>query len=379
MNEMVLIISCFIILLYLMLMLFLTIGIGNLKVFNPSETNCQNSFSIIVPFRNEQIHLKALLNSFKNLNYPLENFEIILVNDTSTDNSFQIVQQFMELYPTIQIRLIQHNIQTISPKKTALENALKVSQYEWIITIDADCIVPKNWLKTYDNFIQSSNCDMVVAPVIFTSDRTFFQDFQQLDFLSLMGATQGGFGFGFPFLCNGANLCYRKAVFIEVHGFEGNKNIASGDDIFLMEKFLKRNKSSVKYLKNRDVIVQTQPQNTLRGFINQRIRWAAKTVAYENKAGKLVGIIVLSMNLWLFLSFLLLSLKWISFPKIFLIWMLKMGVDYLLLFVISQFYHTKISIAKYFLFSFIYPFYTVIVGVLSFGKGYEWKGRRFLR
>lgn len=379
MSEIIVVISSLISIIYLILLLLLIVGIRKLKVFQPFETNFNNSFSIIIPFRNESIHLNNILNSIKSLDYLSNNFEIILVNDGSTDDSEIIVQQFIAQHSTIQIRLIQNNIDAKSPKKEALENAIKIAQFEWIITTDADCVLPQKWLKSFNYFIQTVSCDMIVAPVIFTSDKSFLHDFQQLDFLSLMGATQGGFGFGLPFLCNGANLCYRKAVFNEVGGFEGNTNIASGDDIFLMEKFLKLKLGSVKYLKSVDAIVQTEPQKTVKEFINQRIRWASKTTAYENNTGKLVGIIILSMNFWLFLSLLFIFFNWISLSEILLLWILKIGIDYSLLLAISQFYQTRISIKKYLIFSFIYPFYTVIVGFSSLKKGYVWKGRRFLR
>lgn len=379
MNEVVFFVACVISVFYLILILLLTVGINKLKVFKGFNVNQQKSFSIIVPFRNEFDCLGALLESFKNLQYSSEKFEIILVNDASKDASVLLVENFILHHPTMQIRLLQNDLKAISPKKEAIDKALKIAQYDWIITTDADCIVPNLWLKTIDEFIDSTTCDMVVSPVIFTTNKSWLQEFQQIDFLSLMGATQGGFGIGFPFLCNGANLCYSKAVFNEVGGFEGNTTIASGDDIFLMEKFLKRNPSSVKYLKSIDAIVQTEPQKTIKEFINQRIRWASKTTAYENNSGKLVGIIVLSMNLWLFLSFLFLFLKWISLAEILLFWILKIGIDYSLILALPQFYQTRISVKKYLIFSFIYPFYTVIVGFLSLKKGYVWKGRRFLR
>lgn len=292
MNEVIFLMACFVGFSYLILILLLAIGVKKLKVFGGFKVDQQNSFSIIVPFRNEADNLISLLESFKNIQYPTEHFEIILVNDASADTSVQIVESFIVAHPTIQIKLLHNDLKAISPKKEAIEIAIKTAKFEWIITTDADCIVPHLWLQSLNEFITSSNCDMVVAPVVFTTDHTFLQDFQQLDFLSLMGATQGGFGIGFPFLCNGANLCYSKAVFNEVGGFEGNTTIASGDDIFLMEKFLKRNPSSLKYLKSVDAIVQTQPQKTIKEFINQRIRWASKTTAYENNSGKLVGIIV---------------------------------------------------------------------------------------
>lgn len=377
MGDFIFFIGCFISFFYLILILLLAIGVKKLKVFVGFKVHQQNSFSIVIPFRNEAQNLNILLESFKNIKYPKEQFEIVLVNDTSTDTSVQIVENFRLSHPTIQLRLLHNDLKAVSPKKEAIEIAIKTAKFEWIITTDADCVVPKLWLETLNQFLVSSNVDMIVAPVIFTTDHTFLQDFQQLDFLSLMGATQGGFAIGYPFLCNGANLCYKKSVFMDVDGFEGTKNLASGDDIFLMEKFLNRNKSSVKYLKSSHTIVQTQPQKSIHDFINQRIRWASKSIAFKNNTGKVVGIIVLSMNFFLFLSFLLLYERWISLSVFLLIWTLKLVIDYLLLLSISPFYQMRLSIQKYLIFSLIYPFYTVTIGFLSLRKKYQWKGRTF--
>ena len=79
---------------------------------------------------------------------------------------------------------------------------------------------------------------MIVAPVSLESNTTFLQQFQLIDFLSMQGATIGGFGIQQPFMANGANLAYQKELFIKLNGFENNNTIASGDDVFLLENFM---------------------------------------------------------------------------------------------------------------------------------------------
>ena len=92
----------------------------------------------------------------------------------------------------------------------------------------------------------------IAAPVAYFNDSCgFLNIFQQLDFLSLQGATMGGFGLKSPFMCNGANIAFAKADFIRLNGYDGNNDIASGDDVFLMQKFLKADQNSVGYLKSK--------------------------------------------------------------------------------------------------------------------------------
>lgn len=379
MHDVVLIIGGFVSAFYAVLMLFLTIGVQRLKLHTSETSAPLTSFSVIVPFRNEAENLEALLNSFRTIAYPRNNFEILMVDDASTDASVEFIERFKQQNPEISLQLIYQKKASVSPKKEAIEKALTISKFEWIITTDADCRVPRNWLTEFHTLLQVTACDMVVAPVLFSTNHSLLEDFQQLDFLSLMAATQGGFGIGYPFLCNGANLCYRKRVFKEVKGFEGNSTIASGDDIFLMEKFLKHNPAGVKYLKSREAVVITQPQKSISDFIHQRIRWAAKATGYKNKRGQLVGLVVLSMNLFLFLSVFLWLFDRMPSGFFLLFWMLKLVVDFMLLAKVNKFFQLQYPITKYLIFGIIYPFYAVFIGLFSFRKGFMWKGRRYLR
>ena len=113
----------------------------------------------------------------------------------------------------------------------------------------------------------------------------------------MQSATIGGFGIGVPILCNGANLGYKKETFLKLNGFDGNDHIASGDDLFLFEKFIAENKKNVKYLKSKAAIVTTFPVKSWRDLLNQRTRWAAKTGSSSSVNIKLIGLLVLLTNL----------------------------------------------------------------------------------
>ena len=98
--------------------------------------------------------------------------------------------------------------------------------------------------------------------------------------MTLQGITGASVYKKFHSMCNGANLAYEKKAFNDAGGFEGIDNIASGDDMLLMHKIQKIYPDRIKYLKSADVVVQTQPQETLKDFMNQRIRWASKADKY---------------------------------------------------------------------------------------------------
>jgi len=359
------------------------IGFDNVKVFNDEAINEKTKFSIIIPFRNEAENLPDLLKSLLKLDYPKHLFEILFVDDASEDYSVEIIQNILDSKcskenstPTV-IKIIKNIRVSNSPKKDAITTAINVAKYEWIITTDADCSVPIKWLKTFDSFIQMKNPKMIIAPVNYSISNSFFEQFQLLDFLSLQSATISGFGIKKPFLCNGANLVYRKDLFISLNGFDGNTKIASGDDIFLMEKALKMYPENVMYLKSKNVLVYTKPQVSFFALVHQRLRWAAKTSSYNNTFGKWVGLIVLSMNITIIAAFLLTIIGSLRIEFFILIFVLKFSIDFALIQKSSHFFNQKLNFKFYSISSFLYPIFSVYIAMASFFFGYKWKDRTF--
>jgi cellulose synthase/poly-beta-1,6-N-acetylglucosamine synthase-like glycosyltransferase len=197
--------------------------------------------------------------------------------------------------------------------------------------------------------------------------------------ISLQGTTIGSFGLNEAFMCNGANFAYTKKLFLDIKGFDGNANLASGDDVFLLQKAIKNNPSSVHYLKNHDFIVYTKPEKTITKLFMQRLRWASKTVDYDSDFAKGLAVIVLLMNTILVVGFVL----WLAnclkneTVKIFtLIFLIKITMDYLLLWKTNKFIQ-KSNFFFPIISSFIYPFFCTIVGLYSLFGSFSWKGRRF--
>src|SRR6478609_2239439 len=122
-------------------------GFERIKTFEPTDSHPENRFSIVVPFRNEAKNLPALLESLSNLKYPTTHFEVILVDDESSDD-------FRTVFSAVPVRIIKNIRTSNSPKKDAISTAVPVSRMEWIITTDADCVVNPNWLNILNQFIQ---------------------------------------------------------------------------------------------------------------------------------------------------------------------------------------------------------------------------------
>lgn len=361
---------------YVVFILQLFFGFDKVKTFIKTDEKPTTTFSIIVPFRNEEKNLPKLLQSISKLNYPKELFEIIMVDDFSTDASERVYIKWRMENGLIETTLLENLRLSNSPKKDAISRAIPILKHEWVVTTDADCIVKKDWLLTLDNFIQKKDAKMVVGAVIYKTKNNWFHQFQQLDLLSLQGTTIGSFGIGKPFMCNGANFAYAKKLFNEIGGFGGNNKMASGDDVFLLQKALKNHSDKVYYLKNTDVIVTTKPENDLYKLFMQRVRWASKTTGYAGFYSKALAVSVLMMNLSLVVGFGLWMFEKLDFKTLLIVFLIKYVVDYLLLFKSNNFLRNGtflVPIAS----SLIYPIFCSLVGVYSLFGSFTWKGRQF--
>ena len=363
-----------VIIMYCVAIAFLIYGFTKVNTIDYIGLTPKTKFTIIVPFRNEAENLPVLLESLSKLNYPMELFEVILVDDFSEEEFSIPLSSRAQSRDNIQI--IKNIRVSISPKKDAILTAMQIVTTDWIITTDADCVVNTNWLLTLDNYIQLHDVSMIAGAVTYDCKNSFLHHFQQLDLASLQGATIGSFGINKGFMCNGANFAYTNSFFQELNGFEGNNGIASGDDVFLLQKAIAKSPEKVHYLKSRNTIVYTKPLNDWKSLFYQRVRWASKTSSYQSRFGKKLGVLVFMGNLSLILGFILSVLGLFSFLNIFSLFVLKLAVDTVLLYK-SQLFLSKIKISYLIPSSVLYPFFCVSVALYSlFGK-YEWKGRKF--
>lgn len=339
--------------------------------FTATRTTPSVTISVIIPARNEEQHIGSLLAALEKQTYPAGQFEVIVVDDHSTDSTATIAQgfSFVKL-----IRLEEDGIN--SYKKKAIEKGIATAGGELIVTTDADCIPPANWLKTIAACQEENNAAFIAAPVVLTNDTSMLQIFQALDFLVLQGITAGAVHKRIHSMCNGANLAYEKKAYESVNGFNGIDTIASGDDMLLMHKIATRYPEQVHYLRSKDAIVATEPMKTWKAFFNQRIRWASKAKNYDAK--KIVAVLLL---VYLFnLSFLVLWVAgfwcydyWLYFTGL---WIAKTIIEWPFVSSVAAFYNKKSLMKYFFFFQPLHIFYTIFSGLLGqFGR-YEWKGRK---
>ncbi|MFT3846314.1 MAG: glycosyltransferase [Lacibacter sp.] len=277
-----LVISILFLLPYTVLLLFYRKWWLQLKQTNPpAGFTPATSFTILIPARNEENNISTCLQSIRELNYPKQLVEVIVLDDFSDDATAEKVKQF-EGVKLIQLKdVLKDKIN--SYKKKAIELGVQQSTGNYIVTTDADCIVPVNWLRNFAWIIQQQPTVFIAAPVAMKEENSAIKIFQSLDFISLQGITAASVAAGFHSMCNGANLCYSKEAFYKVDGFKDVDHIASGDDMLLMHKLYKAFPQQVHYCQSQQSIVQTAPVETVGEFFRQRIRWASKADKYDDK------------------------------------------------------------------------------------------------
>lgn len=338
------------------------------KAFEPTIR-----FSIIIPARNEEQNINACLQSIAQLNYPNELFEVIVMDDFSTDATVATAQQF-PFVKVLELKTLL-NEKINSYKKKAIELGIAEATGEYIVTTDADCIVPENWLYNFASIIQQKPTVFIAAPVAMKEERSAIKVFQSLDFLSLQGITAASVGAGFHSMCNGANLCYSKEAFYKVDGFKGVDHIASGDDMLLMHKLYKQYPNEVHYCKATDSIVLTEPVETVAAFFRQRIRWASKADKYDDKRIFAVLLLVYLLNVWLLA--LAISCLFISnnLQLLLLAMSIKTIAELFFLFPVARFFQKQQLLVWFPLAQPFHIVYTIVAGWLGKFGNYEWKGR----
>ena len=329
--------------------------------------------SVIVPVRNEEPGILIFLRGLEKQSYSKSLFEIIIVDDHSEDKTFRLAGSFKSEHNDLNISLIK--LKDTSSKKAALTAGIKIAKGKIIVTTDADCTFQELWLEALAGCYEQDHPEMIIAPVLVNADNTFFQRFQQYDYMAMQMMGLASAELGLPILCSGANLAFTKEAFMSVNGYEGNENIASGDDVFLCLKIKKQYPRGIKALIDSNAIVRTLPQHSVIDFINQRQRWSGKVRYYKNSYISFIGGIIFIVNLILFFTGIVAfkSQEWLQvFAGLFFI---KVIVEFVFLKTGAMFFSTRIRVLAFLFSELIYPFYLLFLIVKSILTKAEWKGR----
>lgn len=361
---------------YAVALLFLTRKWLALPQSFDSHSGHQSRITIVIPVRNEAENIITLLSTIQDQNYPKESFEIMVVDDQSNDETCQLVNDFIDQSP-LNIQLLKSNPSKGSPKKQAIGLAIAASSGEVIVTTDGDCHVGPDWLKSINQAFEKDETKLVMGPVAYEV-HTLADRLQWVEFSALQAMSGVLLSLGLPSMGNGANLAYRKSAFIAVKGFEGNLNVASGDDEFLVRKMAdKFGVKSLQYLKSTNAVVATQPAQGLQSIINQKIRWSSKWKRQSGAAPWLFPMVILLLNVLPLLGLTAYVYSFIELDILVSGWVLKGLGDMAFAQSSATFFNSEHRWIDLILAEIIYPVYVLFFGIASiFGK-YTWKNRRY--
>ena len=365
-------------LVYTGLLLSLFVGWLSLPWLPSGRAHQECRVSIVIAARNEAAHIRQCLETISRQQYPLHLIDIIIVDDNSEDRTREVVNAFTESKPEMNVTMWQLSATGKSGKKAAVAYGVAQAQTSLILTTDADCMVPGKWVSAMVNAYQSRQPKIICGTVNYAGRRGLFQKFQALDFLSLIAAGAGATGLRKAFMGNAANMAFEKQVFEKLCKQRHDYELASGDDVFLIQEVQKHYGSrAVCFLKNNETMVFTEPKATLDDMIMQRIRWATKARAYKNFFPAFTAAAVLDFN------FCITALCFLSIINPFFVvplaclYGVKIIVDAPLLLSIMKFMHQLALMKHYLWIQLLYPFYLTYTGFVSvFTKHYQWKDRR---
>jgi cellulose synthase/poly-beta-1,6-N-acetylglucosamine synthase-like glycosyltransferase len=346
-----------------------------------SAQSPHTKISVLVPARNEEANIATCIDSLSSQSYPRHLYEVIVIDDYSTDKTPEIVSALH--YPDLSIQCIRlaettQDQAVLAHKKWAIETGIGCASGELIVTTDADCLFHPDWLLTMAAFYEQKNAKFIAAPVRIegASPRSLLSIFQTLDFITLQGITGAAVSRKFHSMCNGANLAYARTAFYEVEGFKGIDSLPSGDDMLLMHKIYRKYPDGVFFLKSPKAIVTTQPETRWKGFFHQRIRWASKADHYDDRRIFWVLLLVYIVNA------LFAVLPIAAFWNSWWLWLLLVGLvvktmlEYPFVRTVSTFFGQRSLMVYFPILQPLHILYTIVIGWLGKFGSYRWKDRK---
>lgn len=368
--------SWFISLLYIFIIFRLHLSWDSLS-YTAENRIAHSNISILIAIRNEEKNIHELLDSIALQNYNKGDFETIIIDDQSEDQTAMIVQEFQNQHPELAIKLYALAGDK-KGKKEALKMAYGLAKYDIIACTDGDCLLPKNWLSLLSKSFENPNKMLISGGVYLTNERSFLDYFQSLELLSLVGSGAAAIGMGRPIMCNGANMAFRKILLDKVKRQKLHSNLASGDDVFLLME-CKRvfGSESIGFIKDKEHWVQTSAVSNMTNYLNQRIRWVSKSASYSDYFQIFLSFLILFQNTIIVGLIILSIINSNVLPSLLMLFILKTITDFFFLRNITSHLSKTRILSRYPLISLTYPFFIIITAIAGQVSSFQWKGRSY--
>ena len=225
------------------------------KINRNKQNDEQLDVTIIIPVYNEEKFIGTCLKSISKLNYPDSKYEVIIVNDGSTDKSSEISEVFTNKYQNMKL-LTKKNGGKGSAQNLGLEHA----KGKYILITDADAVVEKDWISKMVEYLDKF--DMVLGSCYAKDPVSWLEKMQNAHYL-----IRFKYGGAKDIPTIGVNNGFRKDFVDKIGRFDETKTSVTGD-------FIRRAKEKdLKIHYNPDIVVHTKCTNSFLGFLKQKLRW----------------------------------------------------------------------------------------------------------
>jgi len=302
--------------------------------FIPSTT-----FSVVVIANNEENTIEECIQRILHQHYPIELFEVIVIDDRSTDGTVEKIKALPS--PNLQFYHLHDFPELIHApafKKSAIELAVSRAKYDWIITTDADCNVYPDWLLTIAYAQSVTGSVFLAAPIRYASYNSLLEKMQGIEMMTFMMITAAGIRSRLHDMANGANMAFSKQAFIDVDGYNGNYNYASGDDMFLIEKMRAKFPDKISFVKSQSAVVETEAHQDWSSLLKQRVRWAGKNKGLKNPVINMIWLFIGFYHVMIFAMFGLALLHYISWLPFTILLSFKWIADAVMIYHASSFF-----------------------------------------
>ena len=244
----------------------------------PATPEATPFVSVLVAARNEARTLGRCLEALLRQDYPSDRYEVIVIDDRSTDATCEVARMHAARDARIQVVLKRSEGPYRCPKKSALAAAMTKARGEIIATTDADCWAETGWLRA-----MVSRCTPEVGMVVGASPvagaRTALEHLAALESLLVPILARSAIGLGWPLACTGRSLAYRREAFDQVGGFSRTGGVVGGDDVLLLHELRKRTQWRVAFCPLEGALVWTLPdRGTTAARSHRLVRRAAKAL-----------------------------------------------------------------------------------------------------
>ena len=346
-------------------------------------THPRREISIVIAARNEEDNIVACLRGLDRQTLPSEKYEVILVDDGSTDRTAKLAREFAR-GSDLRLTILETSgfPGRAGSKKRALSLGVEKAAGEVVLTTDADCRLPPSWGSSMALRFDEDTVGVVIGYSGIRLDNGrlgALGGWEAVDFLNLMASAAAGAGRGRALAASGQSLGFRKAAYDEVGGYGRIMHRGSGDDVLLMQLIRRTRRWRILFAGDADGHVAHPPSPSLSGLLAKRSRWASNAPCQALLDPPFFAYLVCTFAM----SAMLLAtpvLAWwgtVSWFSVAAAWLAKSAAEGALFARARQVFQRRDLHWQFLPWTLSHPLYIVAVGLFGALGSFDWKGRPY--